>query len=243
MVVRHGVFVFFAWNCCCFEEKCVPLPSEILNLKLLTKIYYFMKKTFFYLFAIFCCFAMCLVSCEKPQTGGGGEDDELEDVVLPEGTIRLQALTSQYGSGPDMGYSNASHNFLLMFATEDCEVIEGEPFGNGDILVFELFSESAENILPAEGIYPIKDMEPIEDGMIVGGFDVEMGTPFGSYIQHMENDEFVGWDLVTGGAMEIKKTKKDGVLEFYIYTINEDGTEGYYYYRGKLLIENLSAIE
>ena len=80
-----------------------------------------MKKTFFYLFAIFCCFAMCLVSCEKPQVEGGGEEDELEDVELPEGTIRLQALTSQYGSGPDMGYSNASHNFLLMFATEDCE--------------------------------------------------------------------------------------------------------------------------
>ena len=197
-----------------------------------------MKKTFFYLFAIFCCIAMCLVSCEKPPV----EDDD-EDVVLPEGTIRLQALTSQYATGADMGYSNASHNFLLMFATEECEVITGEPFGNGDVLVFELVSESADNFLPAEGIYPIKDMEPIEDGMIIGGFDIAIGTPIGSYIQHMENDEFVSWDLITGGAMEIKKTKKENELEFYIYTVAEDGTEGYYYYKGELLITNLSAKE
>jgi hypothetical protein len=115
--------------------------------------------------------------------------------------------------------------------------------GNGDVLVFELVSESAENFLPAEGIYPIKDMEPIEDGMIIGGFDIAIGTPIGSYIQHMENDEFVSWDLITGGAMEIKKTKKENELEFYIYTVNADGVEGYYYYKGELLITNLSAQE
>ena len=192
-----------------------------------------MKKTFFYFLSMFCCLSFCLVSCE-PQ------DD---DVVLPPGTVRLKALTSQYATGEDMGYSSASHNFLLMFATEECEVIQGTPFGNGDVLVFELFSESADNFLPAEGIYPIKDMEPIEDGMIVGGFDVAMGTPFGTYVHHMENDEFVGWDLITGGAMEIKKTKKANELEFYIYTVAADGTEGYYYYKGELLIENLSAAE
>ena len=195
-----------------------------------------MKKTFFYLFAIFACLVMGLTSCE-PQTGG----EENDDPILPPGTVRLQALTSQYATGEDMGYSNASHNFLLMFATEECEVITGEPFGNGDVLVFELFSESADNILPAEGIYPIKDMEPIEDGMIVGGFDIAMGTPFGSYIQHMENDEFVSWDLITGGAMEIRKTNKENELEFYIYTVNADSVEGYYYYKGELLITNLSA--
>ena len=195
-----------------------------------------MKKRLFYLFAIFCAFAIGLTSCE-PQTGG----EEDDDVVLPPGTVRLQALTSQYATGADMGYSNASHNFLLMFATEDCEVITGEPFGTGDVLVFELFSESADNILPAEGVYPIKDMEPIEDGMIVGGFDIAMGTPFGSYIQHMENDEFVSWDLITGGAMEIRKTNKENELEFYIYTVNADSVEGYYYYKGELLITNLSA--
>ena len=38
MVMRYGVFVFFAWNCCGFEEKCVPLPSEILNLKFINKL-------------------------------------------------------------------------------------------------------------------------------------------------------------------------------------------------------------
>lgn len=193
-----------------------------------------MKKRLFYLFTIFCSLVIGLTSCE-PKNGGD------EDVVLPPGTVRLQALTSQYATGADMGYSNASHNFLLMFATEECEVITGEPFGNGDVLVFELFSESADNILPAEGIYPIKDMEPIEDGMIVGGFDIAMGTPFGSYIQHMENDEFVSWDLITGGAMEIRKTNKENELEFYIYTVNADSVEGYYYYKGELLITNLSA--
>ena len=195
-----------------------------------------MKKRLFYLFAIFCSLVIGLTSCE-PKNGG---DD---DVVLPPGTVRLQALTSQYATGADMGYSNASHNFLLMFATEECEVITGEPFGTGDVLVFELFSESADNLLPAEGVYPIKDMEPIEDGMIVGGFDVAMGTPFGTYIHHMVDDEFVSWDLITGGAMEIKKTKKENELEFYIYTVAEDGTEGYYYYKGELLITNLSAKE
>lgn len=194
-----------------------------------------MKKRLFYLFAIFCTLVIGLTSCEpKPVEG----DD---DVVLPPGTVRLQALTSQYATGADMGYSNASHNFLLMFATEDCEVITGEPFGTGDVLVFELFSESADNILPAEGVYPIKDMEPIEDGMIVGGFDIAMGTPFGTYVHHMVDDEFVSWDLITGGAMEIKKTKKENELEFYIYTVTADSVEGYYYYKGELLITNLSA--
>ena len=198
-----------------------------------------MKKRLFYLFAIFCTLAIALTSCE-PKPVGGEED---EDVVLPPGTVRLQALTSQYATGADMGYSSASHNFLLMFATEECEVITGEPFGTGDVLVFELFSESADNILPAEGVYPIKDMEPIEDGMIVGGFDVAMGTPFGTYIHHMVDDEFVDWDLITGGAMEIKKTKKENELEFYIYTVTADSVEGYYYYKGELLITNLSAKE
>jgi hypothetical protein len=83
----------------------------------------------------------------------------------------------------------------------------------------------------------------IEDGMIIGGFYIAIGTPIGSYIQHMENDEFVSWDLITGGAMEIKKTKKENELEFYIYTVNADGVEGYYYYKGELLITNLSAQE
>lgn len=198
-----------------------------------------MRKTSFYLFAIFACLVMGLTSCEQKPVD---VDDEKEP-ILPEGTVRLQALTSQYATGADMGYSNASHSFLLMFATEECEVITGEPFGNGDVLVFELVSESAENFLPAEGIYPIKDMEPIEDGMIIGGFDIAIGTPIGSYIQHMENDEFVSWDLITGGAMEIKKTKKENELEFYIYTVNADGVEGYYYYKGELLITNLSAQE
>ena len=82
-----------------------------------------MKKTFFYFLAMFCCLSFCLVSCE-PQ------DD---DVVLPPGTVRLKALTSQYATGEDMGYSSASHNFLLMFATEEGEVIQGTPFGNGII--------------------------------------------------------------------------------------------------------------
>jgi hypothetical protein len=39
-----------------------------------------------------------------------------------------------------------------MFATEECEVIEGVPFGNGKVLVMDLFSETAENLLPAEGV-------------------------------------------------------------------------------------------
>mgnify|MGYP003505483458 CR=1 FL=1 len=43
--------------------------------------------------------------------------------------------------------------------------------------------------------------------------------------------------------MEIKKTKKENELEFYIYTVNADGVEGYYYYKGELLITNLSAKE
>lgn len=198
-----------------------------------------MRKTSFYLFAIFACLVMGLTSCDQKPI----DDDDEKEPILPEGTVRLQALTSQYATGADMGYSNASHSFLLMFATEECEVITGEPFGNGDVLVFELFSESADNILPAEGIYPIKDMEPIEDGMIVGGFDIAMGTPFGTYVHHMVDDEFVSWDLITGGAMEIKKTKKENELEFYIYTVTADGVEGYYYYKGELLITNLSAQE
>ena len=199
-----------------------------------------MKKTFFYFFAMLFCVAMCLVSCEQqPET----PEEDKDVMVVPEGAIGLQALNSEYATGADMGYSNASHNFLLMFATEECEVIKGSPFGNGDILVFELFSESADNLLPAEGIYPILDMEPIEDGMIVGGFDIAMGTPFGSYIHHMVDGELVSWDLVTGGAIEINNTDKENELEFYIYTISEDGTEGYYYYKGELLIKNMSAAE
>ena len=97
------------------------------------------------------------------------ENDD-DPVVLPEGTIRLQALNSEYSTGADMGYSSAvSHSFLLMFATEECEVVMGQPFGTGEIVVLELCSESAEDLLPAEGTYKIGD--DIKDGCIVAGFD------------------------------------------------------------------------
>ena len=196
-----------------------------------------MRKTSFYLFAIFACLVMGLTSCDQKPI----DDDDEQDPILPEGTVRLQALTSQYSTGADMGYSEASHSFLLMFATEECEVITGEPFGNGDVLVFELVSESAENFLPAEGIYPIEDMGPIEDGMIIGGFDVGLGLPFGTYRHNMVDGEFVDWDLITGGAVEIKKGKAADELEFYIYAVFEDGTEENYYYGGKLLVSDLSS--
>ena len=202
-----------------------------------------MKKTFFYLFAIFCCFAMCLVSCEKPPVGGDGNDEteDLEDVVLPEGTIRLQALTSQYATGADMGYSSAvSHSFLLMFATEECEVVMGQPFGTGEVVVLELCSESAEDLLPAEGTYKIGD--EIKDGCIVAGFDFD-GTPIGTYTRKLVDDEITESACIVDGAVEIKKGSKDGEMEFFIYAIFEDSKEAYYYYKGELLIENLSAAQ
>lgn len=191
-----------------------------------------MKKTFFYLFAVLC---MALVACDK-QTGP--EDD---DYSVPEGAVGLQALVSEYKTGADMGYSSASHSFLLMFATDECEVVEGTAFGTGGVLVIELCSETADGLLPAEGIYRIEDMAPIEDGMIIGGFDVGLGLPFGTYRHNMVDGEFVDWDLITGGAVEIKKGKAADELEFYIYAVFEDGTEENYYYGGKLLVSDLSS--
>ncbi|MBR5237596.1 MAG: hypothetical protein IKV26_02660 [Paludibacteraceae bacterium] len=194
-----------------------------------------MKKTFFYLFAIFCCFAMCLVSCEKPQV----ENDDDDVMVVPEGAIGLQALNSEYSTGAEMGYSSAvSHSFLLMFATEECEVTMGSAFGSGKLVVLELCSATAENMLPGAGIYQIGDA--IEDGSIVAGFDFD-STPIGSYTYTMVNDELLYADCIVDGAVEIKKTKKDDVLEFFIYAIFEDGTEANYYYKGKLLIEHVGA--
>lgn len=197
-----------------------------------------MKKTFFYLFVLLFG-SLFFVSCE--QKDPENVEDKPDSVVLPEGTVYLQALNSEYRTGADMGYSNASHSFLLMFATEECEVVKGQAFGNGGVLVLEMCSRSAENILPAEGVYPIKDMEPIEDDMIIGGFDVGLDSPFGTYMWNMVDDEFVGFDLIIGGGVEIKKTDKPNELEFIIYTVSADGKEGYYYYKGELLIANLSS--
>ena len=224
-----------------------------------------MKKAFFYLFSLFCFVTLSLVSCEKPETGnkddnGGGNVNDSTEVndstiipdindstevndstIIPEGTIRLQALNSEYKTGADMGYSSASHSFLLMFATDECEVVKGTAFGTGGVLVFELCSETADGLLPAEGIYRIEDMAPIEDGMIIGGFDAGLGLPFGTYRHNMVDSEFVDWDLITGGAVEIKKGKAADELEFYIYAVFEDGTEENYYYGGKLLVSDLSS--
>ena len=191
----------------------------------------FMKKLFFYSFFLL---ILCFVGCDN-QTGSTENE-----YPIPDGAVGLKALTSQYNTGENMGYSNASHSFLLMFATEECEVIEGSAFGNGGVLVLELCSESADNLLPAEGIYPILDMAPIEDGMIIGGFDIAMGVPFGSYMWNMVDDEFVDWSLITGGAIEIKRGKTADELEFFMYVVFEDGREENYYYGGKLLITDMS---
>ena len=80
----------------------------------------------------------------------------------------------------------------------------------------------------------------IEDGSIVAGFYFD-STPIGSYTYTMVNDELLYADCIVDGAVEIKKTKKDDVLEFFIYAIFEDGTEANYYYKGKLLIEHVGA--
>ena len=201
-----------------------------------------MKKTFFYFLAIFCCLSFCLVSCEKPEEQKSEEEKPAEEeVVLPPGTIRLQALASQYATGADMGYSSAvSHSFLLMFATEECEVVMGQPFGTGEVVVLELCSESAEDLLPAEGTYKIGD--EIKDGCIVAGFDFD-GTPIGTYTRKLVDDEITESACIVDGAVEIKKGSKDGEMEFFIYAIFEDSKEAYYYYKGELLIENLSAAQ
>lgn len=208
-----------------------------------------MKKTFFYLFAVLFLGSLFLASCEpKPDVDSNkdqteqpkdttGNDDDL--VVLPEGTIRLQALNSEYSTGADMGYSSAvSHSFLLMFATEECEVVMGQPFGTGEIVVLELCSESADDLLPAEGTYKIGD--EIKDGCIVAGFDFS-GTPIGTYTRKLVDDELVESACIVDGAVEVKKVSEDGEMEFFIYAIFEDGKEAYYYYKGKLLIEEITA--
>lgn len=208
-----------------------------------------MKKTFFYLFAVLFLGSLFLASCEpkpdvdsnkdqteQPKDTTGNDDDP---VVLPEGTIRLQALNSEYSTGADMGYSSAvSHSFLLMFATEECEVVMGQPFGNGEIVVLELCSESAEDLLPAEGVYQIGD--DIKDGCIVAGFDFD-GTPIGTYTRKLVDDELVESACIVDGAVEVKKVSEDGEMEFFIYAIFEDGKEAYYYYKGELLIEEITA--
>jgi hypothetical protein len=219
-----------------------------------------MKKTFFYLFAVLFLGSLFLASCEpnpdvdsnKDQTeqpkdstdvipdepkDTTGNDDE--PIVLPAGTIRLQALNSEYSTGADMGYSSAvSHSFLLMFATEECEVVMGQPFGTGEIVVLELCSESADDLLPAEGTYKIGD--EIKDGCIVAGFDFD-GTPIGTYTRKLVDDELVESACIVDGAVEIKKGSKDGEMEFFIYAIFEDSKEAYYYYKGELLIEEITA--
>ena len=206
-----------------------------------------MKKAFFYLFAMLF-WGFMLVSCEPnpdietdPDKSKDSVSTGVDDVILPEGTVRLQALSSQYNLCANMDIAGATHSFLLMFATEDCEVVQGTAFGSGKVLVLELFSETADNVLPKEGLYKIED--GIQDGSIVAGFDMGFEQPFGTYIWNMVDDEFVGFDLITTGGVEIKKTGRGDEMEFVIYTISEAGEEGYYYYKGELLIEDLSVVE
>lgn len=177
---------------------------------------------------------MVFTSCERPD-----DKPEVNEYPVPAGAVGLKALTSEYNLAENMQITGATHSFLLMFATEECEVIEGTPFGNGKVLVMDLFSETAENLLPAEGIYRIGDA--IEDGAIVAGFD-GMGMPIGTYVYNMVDGEFVDYDFILSGAVEIKKGKAEDELEFYIYAVFEDGSEANYYYGGKLLLTDLSAM-
>lgn len=214
------------------QIKFIPIINKL-------NLLFFMKKAFFYLFSLFCFIALSLVSCEKPETGNNEGGDNNDSTIIPEGTILLQALNSEYSTGADMNYSEAvSHSFLLMFATEECEVIKGTPYGSGDIVVLDLCSETADNFLPAEGVYPIVD--DISDGNIIAGFDFD-GTPIGSYVRKMKDDDVIGFDCIVNGAVEIKKTSKEGEMEFFIYAIFEDGKEVNYYYKGELLIEEITA--
>ena len=201
------------------------------NLNLL---FFIMKKTFFYLFSVLCFMAVMFTSCERPD-----DKPQENEYPVPAGAVGLKALTSEYNLAANMQISGATHSFLLMFATEECEVIEGTPFGNGRVLVMDLFSETAENLLPQEGIYKIGD--GIEDGAIVAGFD-GMGMPIGTYVYNMVDGEFVDYDFILSGAVEIKKGKAADELEFYIYAVFEDGSEANYYYGGKLLLTDLSAM-
>ena len=194
-----------------------------------------MKKTFFSLFSVLCFMAVMFTSCERPD-----DKPEVNEYPVPAGAVGLKALTSEYNLASNLQISGATHSFLLMFATEECEVIEGTPFGNGKVLVMDLFSETAENLLPAEGIYKIE--ESIQDGSIVAGFDM-MGVPIGTYVQNMVDGEFVSHDFIVSGAVEIKKGKADDEVEVFVYAVFEDGSEANYYYGGKLLITDYSVEE
>lgn len=194
-----------------------------------------MKKTFFSLFSVLCFMAVMFTSCERPD-----DKPEVNEYPVPVGAVGLKALTSEYNLASNLQISGATHSFLLMFATEECEVIEGTPFGNGKVLVMDLFSETAENLLPAEGIYKIE--EAIQDGSITAGFDM-MGVPIGAYVQNMVDDVFVSHDFIVSGAVEIKKGKADDEVEVFVYAVFEDGSEANYYYGGKLLITDYSVEE
>lgn len=175
---------------------------------------------------------MVFTSCERPD-----DKPEVNEYPVPAGAVGLKALSSEYNLASNLQITGATHSFLLMFATEECEVIEGTPFGNGRVLVMDLFSETAENLLPAEGIYKIEDA--IQDGSITAGFDM-MGVPIGTYVQNMVDGEFVSHDFIVSGAVEIKKGKADDEVEVFVYAVFEDGSEANYYYGGKLLITDYS---
>ena len=190
-----------------------------------------MKKTIFLLSVLL---SLCLVGCDNKVEP---EKPEVNEYPVPMGAVGLKALTSEYNLASNLQISGATHSFLLMFATEECEVIEGVPFGNGKVLVMDLFSETAENFLPAEGVYRIEDA--IQDGSITAGFDM-MGVPIGTYVQNMVDGEFVSHDFIVSGAVEIKKGKADDEVEVFVYAVFEDGREANYYYGGKLLITDYS---
>lgn len=192
-----------------------------------------MKKTF----GCFLCLALFVfVSCSKPSVK---DEDDVPSVPGYEDAIRLQALNSEYSTGAEMGYSSAvSHSFLLMFATSECEVINGNAFGTGDILVLEVCSETADNLIPAEGFYDIADM--IEDGVVVAGFEM-LETPIGTYLYNMVDDERAGYKFITNGSVEIKKTAIAGEVEVFVDARFEDGKQQKYYYKGALLVEDVYA--
>ena len=174
-----------------------------------------MKKTIFLLSVLL---SLCLVGCDNKV---GPEKPEVNEYPVPMGAVGLKALSSEYNLASNLQISGATHSFLLMFATEECEVIEGTPFG-------------------AEGIYKIE--EAIQDGSITAGFDM-MGVPIGAYVQNMVDDVFVSHDFIVSGAVEIKKGKADDEVEVFVYAVFEDGSEANYYYGGKLLITDYSVEE
>lgn len=191
-----------------------------------------MKKIYYFI-ALLVCSAMMFVACDN----GDKPEDKYANAT------QFTELVEAYYSAEFV--TGVSNDYWCSFVTEDIVIGgDGNPMGTGEFVYLEVFPATVNNYFPA-GEYSLA--EDATDGYAWAGWEWDMGVdmglaeglyliPQGCFAYVIEDDDLVATKYMKSGTIEIKGSAEDA--ELYVDVVFEDGTEGTYYYRGKLKFED-----